>query len=81
MFHKSVQQTMREVKRIDFHATTFSEEKRVNVDELQATVKRVLTDPSFRNNARQVRAKLRTYGGALQTAALIEQFTQKGNAR
>lgn len=56
-------------------------DKRVNVDELRATVKRVLADPSFRNNARQIGDRLRTYGGASQAADLIEQFTQKGNIR
>ena len=81
MFHKSLQQTMREVKRIDFYAATFSEEKRVNVDELRATVKRVLTDPSFRDHARQVGERLRAYGGASQAADLIEKFAQKGNTR
>jgi UDP:flavonoid glycosyltransferase YjiC (YdhE family) len=56
-------------------------EKRVNVEELRAAVKRVLTDPSFRNNARQIGERLRAYGGASQAANLIEQFTQKGNVR
>ena len=50
-------------------------EKRVNVDELRTTVKRVLTDPSFRENARNIGEKLRTYGGASQAADLIEKFT------
>jgi UDP:flavonoid glycosyltransferase YjiC (YdhE family) len=56
-------------------------EKRVNVDELRATVKRVLTDPSFRDNARRIGERLRTYGGASQAADLIEQFAQKVGTR
>ena len=55
--------------------------KRVNVDDLRATVKRVLTDSSFRDHARQIGERLRGYGGASQAADLIEQFTQKGNTR
>ena len=55
--------------------------KHVHVDELRATVRRVLSDPSFRQNARQVGEKLRRYGGALQAADLIEQFTRTGNVR
>jgi UDP:flavonoid glycosyltransferase YjiC (YdhE family) len=56
-------------------------EKRVNVDELLATVRRVLKEPSFRANARQIGERLRTYGGAGQAADLIEQFTQTGEGR
>ena len=56
-------------------------DKHVNVDELRVTVRRVLADPSFRNNARQIGDRLRTYGGASQAADLIEQFTQKGDIR
>ena len=56
-------------------------EKRVNVDELRATVRRVLTDPSFRDNARQIGERLRSYGGASQAADLIEEFTRKGDTR
>lgn len=55
--------------------------KRVDVDELRATVWRVLTDPSFRINAEEIGQRLRTYGGALQAADLIEQFTQTGEGR
>ena len=59
---------------------TVSGEKRVNVEELQSTVRRVLTDPSFTDNARQIGERIRTYGGAggaSQAAYLIEQFAQK----
>jgi UDP:flavonoid glycosyltransferase YjiC (YdhE family) len=55
--------------------------KHVNTDELRATVRRVLSDPSFRQSARQVGERLRLYGGASQAAGLIEQFTQTGNVR
>ncbi len=55
--------------------------KRVNVDELRATVRRVLSEPSFLNHARQVGERLRAHGGAPQAADLIEQFTQKGTVR
>lgn len=55
--------------------------KRVDVDELRATVRRVLSDPSFRDNARKIGEGLRLYGGASQAADIIEQFTQKGNVR
>jgi MGT family glycosyltransferase len=58
-----------------------SGEKRVDLEELRATARRVLTDPSFRDNARQIGEKLRAYGGASQAADLIEQFTQTGNTR
>jgi UDP:flavonoid glycosyltransferase YjiC (YdhE family) len=55
--------------------------KQVNVDELRATVRHVLSDSSFRDNAQQIGEKLRTYGGASQAADLIEQFTQIGTVR
>jgi UDP:flavonoid glycosyltransferase YjiC (YdhE family) len=55
--------------------------KHVNTDKLRATVRRVLSDPSFRQNAREVGERLRLYGGAAQAADLIEQFTQTGNGR
>ncbi len=56
-------------------------QKRVDVEELRATVRHVLTNPSFRTHAEQVGERLRAYGGASQAAALVEQFTQKGNVR
>lgn len=55
--------------------------KHVDVDELRATVRRVLSDLGFRQNARQVGERLRLHGGASQAANLIEQFTQTGNGR
>jgi len=59
---------------------TVSGEKRVRVDELRATVRRVLNDPTFAGNARRIGERLRAYGGARQAADLIEQFTRKSDA-
>jgi MGT family glycosyltransferase len=50
-----------------------SGEKRVSAEELRAAVRRVLTDPSFTDNARQVGERLRAYGGAPRAARLIER--------
>jgi UDP:flavonoid glycosyltransferase YjiC (YdhE family) len=51
--------------------------KHVRAEELRATVKRVLSDPSFAENARRAGERLREYGGAVQAAQLIERFSQK----
>jgi len=51
--------------------------KHVNTEELRTTVRRVLADPSFAENARRTGEKLRTYGGASRAAQLIEEFTQR----
>lgn len=51
--------------------------KRVDAEALRAAVKRVLSDPSFADNARRVSERLRAYGGASQAAHLIEQFTME----
>jgi UDP:flavonoid glycosyltransferase YjiC (YdhE family) len=53
--------------------------KHVRVEELRATVRRVLADPSFVDNARQMSKKMRAYGGASQAARLIERFEQTNN--
>lgn len=53
------------------------EGKRVRVEELRATIMRVLADPSFTNNARRVSQRMRSYGGPPQAARLIEEFSQK----
>lgn len=58
---------------------TVSGEKRVRVDELRATVKRVLANPAFANNARRIGERLRAYGGAKQAAGLIEQFSLRAS--
>jgi UDP:flavonoid glycosyltransferase YjiC (YdhE family) len=50
--------------------------KRVAVEALRATVRRVLTDSSFASNAAQAGSQLRAYGGAAQAAHFIERFSQ-----
>jgi UDP:flavonoid glycosyltransferase YjiC (YdhE family) len=54
-----------------------SGEKQVHNAELRAAVKRVLSDPAFANNARRIGERIRTYGGAVQAAHLIERFSQQ----
>lgn len=49
--------------------------KRVDAQALRATVRRVLADPSFTDNARRAGERLRAYGGAAHAARLIAQFT------
>jgi len=51
--------------------------KRVRVDDVRATVRRVLTDASFTDNARRIGERLRAYGGAGHAAHLIEQFSER----
>jgi MGT family glycosyltransferase len=48
----------------------------VRVEELQAKVRQVLSDPSYAMNARRVSEKMQTYGGASEAARLIESFSQ-----
>jgi len=50
--------------------------KRVRVEALRATVRRVLADPSFAGNAARAGERMRAYGGAAQAARLIERFSQ-----
>jgi UDP:flavonoid glycosyltransferase YjiC (YdhE family) len=50
--------------------------KRVDAEALRATVRRVLSDPSFTDNARRAGEMLRAYGGAAHAGRLIEQFTR-----
>jgi MGT family glycosyltransferase len=50
--------------------------KRVRVEALRATVRRVLTDPSIASNAAHAGERMRAYGGAAQAARLIERFSQ-----
>jgi UDP:flavonoid glycosyltransferase YjiC (YdhE family) len=54
-----------------------AEGKRVNVEELRAKIKHVLSDPAFADNARRISQRMRSYGGASKAARLIEQFSQK----
>jgi UDP:flavonoid glycosyltransferase YjiC (YdhE family) len=56
---------------------TVSGEKHVDVDELRAAVDRVLTDPSFADNARRLGKRLRAYGGATRAADLVEHFSEE----
>lgn len=49
-------------------------EKHVNIDNLRAKVRKVLSDPSYAINACRVSEKLRAYGGALEAAYLIENI-------
>jgi UDP:flavonoid glycosyltransferase YjiC (YdhE family) len=51
--------------------------KRVSVQALQAKIRAVLSDPAYRDNARLMRDKLLTYGGATEAARLIEGFVRK----
>jgi len=55
---------------------TLSGEKHVRIDELRTTVRRVLGDPTFADNARRLSERLRAYGGPAYAARLIEQFGQ-----
>jgi len=52
-----------------------SRRKYVSPQALRAAVRRVLSDPSFTQNARRVSEKMKTYGGATQAARLIEDFS------
>jgi UDP:flavonoid glycosyltransferase YjiC (YdhE family) len=47
-------------------------QKHVQVVELRAKVRQVLTDPSYAANARRASQKLRAYGGAPEAARLVE---------
>ncbi len=58
-------------------AQNVSGKKHVRVEELRATVRRVLTDPSFTDNAGRMSEKMQAYGGASQAAHLIERFGQR----
>jgi UDP:flavonoid glycosyltransferase YjiC (YdhE family) len=50
--------------------------KYVDPNELRATVRRVLSTPSYRENAKRISDKMRTFGGIARTARLIEDFSQ-----
>lgn len=54
-----------------------SGEKHVSGEEVRAKVKRVLSDPSFTENARRLGEKMRAYGGAPEAARLIEDFAAR----
>ncbi|HTY64885.1 MAG TPA: nucleotide disphospho-sugar-binding domain-containing protein [Acidobacteriota bacterium] len=48
--------------------------KKVDASELAAKVRKVLSTPSYKENALRVSAKLREYGGAPKAAQLIEEY-------
>lgn len=48
--------------------------KQVQVTEVRDKVKHILSDSSFRENAKRISEKLRSYGGASYAASLIEDF-------
>ena len=51
--------------------------KHVNVESLKVMIRRVLSDPSYAENAQRVSRRLRSYGGVSHAARLIEEFSQK----
>jgi UDP:flavonoid glycosyltransferase YjiC (YdhE family) len=51
-----------------------SQGKHVNILELRATVRRVLSDPSYLEQARRMSRTLKNYGGASQAARFIQEF-------
>lgn len=55
-----------------------SGEKEISVQELRASVNRVLADPSFTNNARRVAETIGRYGGASEAARLVDGFAERG---
>jgi UDP:flavonoid glycosyltransferase YjiC (YdhE family) len=57
-------------------AVQVGRKKRVDTEALRAAVRRLLTDASFADNARQAGERLRAYGGVAQAARLIEDFTR-----
>ena len=46
--------------------------KHVDAAEVREKVNRILSDSSFKENAKRISEKLRTYGGAPYAASLIE---------
>jgi UDP:flavonoid glycosyltransferase YjiC (YdhE family) len=54
-------------------------EKHVDTENLRIIVRKVLSDPSYAINARQISEKLRTYGGAMEAAYLIENLSRVQN--
>ncbi len=49
-------------------------EKRIDVDDFGATVRRVLNDPGYLRSARRVAESMRQFGGAQEAAGRIERF-------
>ena len=48
--------------------------KRVPMDQLRRKVEHLLSEPSYRENARRISARMKEYGGAEYAAELIEGF-------
>lgn len=48
--------------------------KQINAAEVSDKIDRILTDSSFRENAKRISEKLRSYGGPSYAASLIEDF-------
>jgi len=48
--------------------------KKVDVEELRTKIELVLSDKSYKENARQISNKMRRYGGASKATILIEKF-------
>jgi MGT family glycosyltransferase len=52
--------------------------KKVDSAELAAKVRKVLSTPSYKENAMRISARLREYGGAPEAARLIEELLKTG---
>jgi UDP:flavonoid glycosyltransferase YjiC (YdhE family) len=48
--------------------------KQVNATEVSDKVDRILSDVSYKDNAKKMSARLQSYGGASYAASLIENF-------
>jgi hypothetical protein len=50
--------------------------KQVSAEEVRTKVFNILSDSSFAENAKRIRERMKTYGGPLEAARLIETFVQ-----
>jgi len=50
------------------------QKKRVDVEEVRTNVFKILSDPTYTENAKKISQKMREYGGASQAAQIIEKF-------
>ena len=50
--------------------------KHVSAEEVRAKVFKILSDPSFAENAKRISERMKTFGGASEAARLIEGFVQ-----
>jgi UDP:flavonoid glycosyltransferase YjiC (YdhE family) len=57
-------------------ANASGRKKKVDVEELRAKIKHVLSDPSYKENAGKISERMRKFGGASEAAKLIENFIQ-----